>query len=335
MGVTDDIDSNGLWTVDDFEALMGLAAYRYLSHAVGNATEEQWATGQYNSLLAATNATLTTTMHQYNLDYLPCSIVQPNTANRCSNPEDANWAAPFLSGRWAWDAQLFGATVTGPGLQAIDATYDYGFARLAGVLPRNTFGGYPTNYFYSSAYNAGYGSWGLASNQHRDQGILSYEFMLANSQSGPNSWWESAQAPAPSPWIGSHPAGGQGSSPHAWGIANANKVLLDSLVAQTADGSLLVGRGVPNQWLRRGEAISVANFPTTSGARISLSVSVKRRTATLRVTSGRPAGDVIFELPAFVHNVASASTGMVDEATGAVRVSAKTQSVTVRLLTVP
>jgi hypothetical protein len=333
MGVTNDIDSDGLWTVDDFEALMGLAAYRYLAHAVGNPTEEFWAASEYNSLLAATNATLTATMQHFGLDYLPCSMVEPNSANRCSNPEDANWAAPFLSGRWAWDAQLFGANVSGPGLRAIDATYDYGFGRLSGLLPRNTFGGYPTNYFYSSAYNAGYGSWGLASNEHRSQGILSYEFMLANTQSGPNSWWESAQAPAPSPWVGSHPAGGQGSSPHAWGIANANKVLLDSLVAQAADGSLLVGRGIPNQWLTKGATISVANFPTTGGAHVSLKITVKSRTVTLAITGGRPSGDVIFELPAFVHNIASASRGTVDESTGSVRVSARTAFVRVRLQT--
>ena len=32
------------------------------------------------------------------------------------------------------------------------------------------------------------------------------------------------------------PVDGQGSSPHAWGIAGANKVLLDSLVAQQSTG---------------------------------------------------------------------------------------------------
>ena len=76
--------------------------------------------------------------------------------------------------------------------------------------------------------------------------------MIANSQSGPFSWWESSSAPDPhSPWVGRHPATGQGSSPHAWGIAGADKVLLDSLVAQRSDGSLVVGRGVPPGWLDR------------------------------------------------------------------------------------
>ena len=123
------------------------------------------------------------------------------------------------------DGYLFGAPLSGPGVSLIDATYNYGFSRVAGKLPPNTFGGYPTQY-YSTAYNAGYGEWGLASADHRDQGILSYEFMISNGQSGPYSWWESQQFPNPgSPWTGTHPEAGNGSSPHAWGIANANMVL--------------------------------------------------------------------------------------------------------------
>ena len=66
--------------------------------------------------------------------------------------------------------------------------------------------------------------------------------MIADGQSGPYSWWESQQFPNPgSPWIGTHPEAGNGSSPHAWGMANANMVLLDSLAAQRSDGSLIVG----------------------------------------------------------------------------------------------
>ena len=73
-------------------------------------------------------------------------MIEPNSDNRCSNPEDANWAAPFLFGRWAWDGYLFGAHLDGPGKSLIDATYNYGFNRLKGKLPANTFGGYsPTS----------------------------------------------------------------------------------------------------------------------------------------------------------------------------------------------
>jgi hypothetical protein len=330
MGATDDIDADGYWTVDDYEALMGLAAYRYLAERVGVLSEARWATSQYDSLLAATNATLDATVARNHLDYLPCSMAEPNTANRCNNPEDANWAAPFQFGKWAWDAQLFGAKVSGPGLSLIDATYDYGFGRLHGILPPETFGGFPNDYF-SSGYNAAYGSWGLASAHHRDQGILSYEFMISRTQSGPNSWWESDSAPAPSPWVGSHPAGGQGSSPHAWGISEGNNVLLDSLAAQESDGSVIVGRGVPTAWFRDGKVVSASNFPTTDGKRMAFTITRHGRDVTLTLHGDPPPGPILFEIPLFVDNVASTSAGTIDETAGLVTVPASIRRITVGL----
>jgi hypothetical protein len=331
MEKTNDIDANGYWTIDNYEALTGLWAYHWLAQQVGNSAEASWAASQYSSLLAATNKTLDATISANHLNYLPCSMTEPNTANRCANAEDANWAAPFLFGRWAWDGQLFGAPLSGPGISLIDATYSYGFARLAGKLPANTFGGYPTQY-YSTAYNAGYGEWGLASNDYRDQGILSYQFMVANGQSGPYSWWESQQFPNPgSPWAGTHPEAGNGASPHAWGMANANMVLLDSLAAQESNGSLIVGRGVPDSWVSSGQVISLANFPTVSGRHSGLSIRTSGQAVTLTVSGDQPAGAVLFQLPAFVGNIASASAGTVNEKTGTVTVPATVHSVTVHL----
>ncbi len=332
MRETDDIDTDGLWTIDDYEALMGLVAYRYLAQSLGDTPEVTWATQQYDSLLGATNTTLDATIGKYHLGYLPCSMVEPNSANRCANPEDANWAAPMLFGRWAWDGALFGAALSGPGIDLIDATYAYGFDRLAGKLPADTVGGYPVAYYYSSGYNAGYGSWGLASRNHRDQGILGYEFMIDHTQSGPYAWWESANAPEPGvPWVGSHPGGGQGSSPHAWGIANANKVLLDSLAAQRSDGSLIVGRGVPDAWVRNGQSMAASNFPTTDGQRIDFTVSVHGTAVTLALDGDLPSGPVLFELPAFVGNIAATSAGTVDDQSGTVTLAPSVTTVTVTL----
>ena len=333
IGRTEDIDTFGYWTIDNYEALMGLTAYRYLAERVGDTAEAAWANQEYDSLLAATNRTLQATIRRYHLHYLPCSMVEPNTSNRCANAEDANWAAPFLFGRWAWDGSLFGATLAGPGVDLIDATYTYGFHRLRGTLSANTFGGYPDHYYYSTAYNAGYGSWGLASQNHRDQGILSYEFMIRNSQSGPFSWWESVTAPNPaSPWIGSHPRSGQGSSPHAWGIANANKVLLDSLAVERSDGSLIIGRGVPGSWVRTGMTISVTNFPSIDGDRLGFTITVHGGTVSLTLTGDNPTGPVLFELPSFVHNLRPTGAGTIDEGSGTVTLPPGARHITVALV---
>jgi hypothetical protein len=331
MHNTPDIDADGYWTIDNYSALMGLAAYQWLTKTLGKTSEHTWAVDEYDSLLGAVNKTLTATIATYHLDYLPCSMVEPNDNNRCSNPKDANWAAPFLFGRWAWDGYLFDAPINGPGASLIDATYDYGFGRLKGVLPANTYGGYaPTD--YSTGYNAGYGEWGLASERHRDQGILGYQFMIARTQSGPYSWWESVGVPTTSSaWVGSHPTTGAGASPHAWGAADANLTLLDSLVAERGDGTLIVGRGVPDAWVRTGKVIRLANVPISQGHHLGLSVTTHGRQVTLRLTGHRPAGRVSFQLPAFIHNVRHASAGAIDRTAGTVTVPATTRSVTVVL----
>jgi hypothetical protein len=335
MEATNDIDTQGLWTVDDFEALLGLAAYRYVASTIGNASEANWAQQQYVSLLDATDTVLEETITANHLDYLPCSLTQPNTANRCNNPKDANWTSPFGFGGWAWEAGLLGGEVTGPGATLVDATYDYGFGRLEGILPPDTTGGFPGDY-YSSGYNAAQGSAGLAGQAHRDQGILDFEFMVAHGQSGPWSWWESSSAPNPrSPWTGSHPASGQGSSPHAWGIAGSDKVLLDSIVAQRSDGSVVVGRGVPPQWLTAGAPIAVTNFPTTDGKRSSFTVDAHGGAVSLTITGTHLAGKILFELPSFVRNIASTSAGTVDQLTGTVRLAAGIRHVTVTLRRAP
>jgi hypothetical protein len=328
MGSTNDLDTVGYWTSDDYEALLGLVAYQYLAQRVGDQTEADWAAQEYTSLLAATNRTLDATISRYHLDYLPCSMIEPNTADRCVHPEDANWASPLSL--WAWNGSVFGATQDGPGISMIDATYAYGFNRMRGLLPPDTVGGFPDDY-YSSGYNAGYGSAGLAGENYRDLGILGYEFMIANSQSGPYSWWESSTAPAKTPWIGRHPAAGQGASPHAWGMAQANKVLLDSLAAQQADGTLIVGRGAPPAWVGGHRQIAVENFPTIDGRRLNLRISSNGDSVTLTLTGRATSGPTRFELPSFVKNIASSTAGTVNQTTGTVTLAPAIRRVTVRL----
>jgi hypothetical protein len=334
IGRTSDIDANGYWTSDNYEALLGLAGYEYLAKVLGNTTQERWAAAQFNSLLKAVNATLSSTISTYKLDYLPCSMVEPNSANRCSHPEDANWAAPGVYFNWVWNGYLLGAPRTGPAGRTVGdwagRTLSYGFGRLKGLLPPDTFGGYPGEGFWSTAYNGAYGAWGLGSSNYRDEGILALEFLINNDQAGPYAWWEGSTPPGPTPWIGNHPASGGGSSPHSWGIAMGDLGLLDSLVSQRTDGSLIVGRGVPDTWVASGRQIAISNFPTADGHRIGVRITTRAGAVTLRLTGDLP-GPVTFELPAFVGNIAATSAGTVDNAAGTVTISAHTRSVTVTL----
>ncbi|WP_228562555.1 RICIN domain-containing protein [Catenulispora rubra] len=326
------IDADGHWTVDDESALTGLLAYQYIAAKLGNSAEATWAANEYSTLFSAVNTEIQSTINANGLSYLPCAIDVPNTSNRCSYPNDANWASTLLFGRWNWDGYLFGANRTGPLATMLDATYDYGFAHLTS-LPPHTYGGYPG---YSTAYNAGYGEAGLSSTGHRSEGIYDYQFMINNTQSAPFSWWEGIPTAGTTAWgPGRHATAGTGSSPHMWGQANASHVLLDSLMAEKSDGQVIVGRGVPDEWLRSGQTVSATNYPITGGKRIGATVSTSGNAVTLTLSGAAPAAGVAFEIPDFVGNVASASAGTVDNANGIVTLPSGTTSVTVTLSTVP
>ena len=285
------------------------------------------------------NSTLSSTISSNNLDYIPCSMVEPNTANRCSNPEDANWAAPGVYFNWAWNGYLLGAPMTGPdgGTVAdwIDKTLSYGFGRVKGMLPANTFGGYPGEGFFDRLQRRirrlGAGQQQLPRRGHPLAGVPHQQrpgrAVLLVGGLGPAEHDDAVDREPPVQC-------GGGASPHSWGIAMGDLGLLDSLVSQRTDGSLIVGRGVPNSWVASGGRIAVSNFPTTDGRRIGVTITTRGDAVTLQLT-GKPSGPVTFELPAFVNNIASTSAGTVDNGAGAVTIPAHTRSVTVTLAHVP
>jgi hypothetical protein len=333
LNKTNDIDANGYWTVDDASALFGLTTYHYLAARLDYPDEANWAESLYMNLLTAVNQKLIQTMRNNAIDYLTCELTQPNSVNRCNNPTDANWASMLLFGRWSWDGYLFGANQNGPLLNSIDATYTYGFNRLKGLLPEHTYGAYPG---YSTTYNAGYGRSGLRGTQYRDEAILDYQFMLDNTQSSPFGWWESILPPQEMGWEGVHPAGGQGACPHMWGQSFATSALLDSLVVEKYDGTLVVGRGIPDSWVSKGKIIEVTNYPISNNTRMGLRIEgLADNQVSLTLTGETPLGKVVFNLPVFTDNIQSSSTGIADSLSGEVRLDAGTSEVIVKLINFP
>jgi hypothetical protein len=329
MMKTIDVDTLGNWTVDNWSALTGLAAYRWLSLRVGDYLELEWAGLRYDDLLLSANLSLSDTISRNQLDYIPASITEPNSQNRTRAANDANWAAQFLFGRWAWDGYLLGATQFGAGLDLIDDTYSYGFERLKEAgYPEHTFGGYPG---YSSAYNAGYGAAALRGSRYRSEGIRAYQFLIANAMNGPYSWWESIDDPKPSAWEGTHPSGGTGSCPHMWGQAVATKVLLESLAAEFYDGHLLVGRGIPDEWLAPG--VTLSNFPIAHGGRIALELkSPSDGVIDLTFSGATPDQEIYVDLPIFLRRgVAASSAGQYSPDEGRLVLPRDTKSVRIQL----
>ena len=88
---------------------------------------------------------------------------------------------------------------------------------------------------------------------------------------------------------------------------------------------------MPDSWVRTGQVIDLANVPITGGRHVGLRITTRGRVVTLTLTGARPAGPVLFQLPAFLGNLSRSSAGAIDAATGTVTLSASTRSVTVTL----
>lgn len=179
-------------------------------------------------------------------------------------------------------------------------------------LPEHTFGGYPGSWgdMYCSAYNAGYGAAALRGNRHRTAGVRAYRFLLDNCQAGPHWYWENISGPADSAWEGTHPAEGNGSCPHMWGQSVATKVLLDSIASEFFDGTLIVGRGVPSDWLEMGP-IEVRRFPIANGRRVDVRIEKGGDVVALELDGELPAGETVFDLPVFQGRALTTSGGRV------------------------
>ncbi len=316
MKKTDAIDSNGYWTVDNYSSLLGLTTYAYLCEKLYEKydsneylEELQWARKEYESLLSSTEAVLKHTMEKYGISYIPISMEMPNELTERANVLDANWASVYEFGRWDWDGYIFGASRETFMNELLDDTYEYILEAKNGVLPSYyTMGGYTG---VSSGYNAGYYAAALAGERYRTYGIEAYLWLINNGMSCPYGTWECIiNSSDSSVWNRTCCTKGWGSSQHMWGQSMNTKVLLDSLIAEKTDGTIIVGRGVPLTWNESGEEISISNFLCENGKRIGFTIKSEGNTITFKLTGDKlETSSVSVELPVFVNNISAVSAG--------------------------
>lgn len=340
---TNAIDSNGYWLIDNWAALAGLTTYQYLCDEMYDKygeesyqIESQWAQEEYDSLLAVVEKTQKAMRDTYDYPYLSIDMNVPTEDSARGDVRDGNWASMFLFGRWGWDGYLFGAEQEGSEMIGlIDDTYAHGFERREEVSDTiYNFGGYPHGY-YSSAYNAGYGSTALRGEEYRDAGIKAYQFMIQNSMSGPFGWWEGIDYQSEdSPWDVAHAKGGGGSCQHMWGQSTASKVLIDALIAEKINDKIIIGRGVPKEWITANQTFSVSNHVVEQGKKVGYAVQISPdgKDVTITFTGDQTTIPFSVELINFKNNIASISEGFeFDQESGIVTVPAGTKSVTVTL----
>ncbi len=355
------IDTQGSWTMGEWNALIGLAGIRYISEYLGaleddpvqKAQYEAWAQrahATYDDLYEADLRVINATMEREHIDYIPTAINQSNEQNRTRTPSDGNWANHFHAGRWAYEAYKLGAyqgdlTVDGDLLSGVmtnvDRSFDYGLGRLVGTLPSYATGGFPG--FFSS-YNGSYGSGALAGDRYRSFAVYAYQMMLDNQQS-PNGWWETVLYPGATVWEpGVHPIGGVGSNPHMWGNTSTAYALEQGFASQKVMNDptkrdLIIGRGTPREWIAEGKVSNLVGFPMADGTKADIRLEgLSGNRFKLTLTGDAPTGQISLELAALLNdNVASVVADGVsmpeayDAASGKVLVPGTTREVIVTL----
>lgn len=304
-----DIDNIGYWTVDNWSVLMGLTAYEYIARKLEEDKESTWAGELYDKLLAAADKIMGKTISDNDLQYIPASMVEVNDKNVCANPKNTNWASMFLFGRWAWDGYLFGAKQYGVMVDMIDTTYDYGLqrGREAGLYPHSFGGGTFSNSIGS--YNSGLAATGLRGEQYRSEGIYAYQAMISYGMTGPYAWWESSGEAELGKWKGNHPVSGDGSCPHMWGQAMASKVLIESLIAEKVDGTIIIGRGIPAEWLFPGKCIEIENYSISDSRRIGYKLLAGEKEIELEISGNSTDKDIYIQIKALEDNIDTLSVG--------------------------
>lgn len=290
------LDHPNHWLVDNWAMLTGLAAYRVICSKLGEEDEAGWAAETYDKLLDACNRCIGEVSERENTSYLPAFMLGAYPRRPNKDNTSAGWATALHMGRWPWECYMLGVRQEGIMLDNIDSTYDYGFEQSSAVLPPHSFGGFNG---WCTSYNAGFGFAGLRGDRYRSEGIRAYQWMIDNGMNGPYSWWETCEEPdAECRWqAGQHPAKGSGSCPHMWGDSFSRKILLNSLIDEFADGRVIIGRGIPAQWLEPGQEIKISNVLLRDRRRFGYHLIADADAIRITFSGDEPAGDIVLDLP--------------------------------------
>jgi hypothetical protein len=320
---------------DEFAAIYGLRAYQNLANAFSR-TDSTWA-GEA-SWAASTASGINTALDNYlesqtfkrigGRHYYACLDQCAFATSYTGNYLGTTWLMSSLP----WDGALAGNTLGGTWRDTFDDTNYAAFGARdsqAPGIPPHSWGAWWSDYGYGNTFNAGSGVQLLAASDVnlRTEAMSDLEWLLAN-QSAPMQWGESFSR-------------GSWSTPladnNAYGLASTQKAIAETSVSVTADGTAIIGRGLPTSWITSGKPTSWTRVPVGGGATIGFTMTPLPGNKVQLTLKGNAHTAVRFELPLFVGNITAASSGTVDSAHGTVALPAGTSStvVTVRTESAP
>ena len=112
-------------------------------------------------------------------------------------------------------------------------------------------------------------------------------------------------------WEGVHSPLGD-PTPSAWAQAVSNLATIIALCAPTLDHKVIVGRGIPTEWLQDGMSLRVENVPIANGKRFGYELRAFRDRVEFDFLGDAPDGEILVDLPIFNRSLVKTSAGTID-----------------------
>lgn len=104
---------------------------------------------------------------------------------------------------------------------------------------------------------------------------------------------------------------------------------IDAVVSQLEDDTIVIGQGIPGEWLLEGELLSFENYPLQGGGKLDGTITGGEREIRIRLSPTMPTAASL-EFPVLLNNIEYASCGF-DSENGIVSVPAGITEITVHL----
>lgn len=319
---------------DDFTAMHGLAAYRYLAEAWGQTDEVTWTTEQMDSLNTALNKAMDDFMQRNDTDWYMCALNDDSGFwKRHLNGSvlyDGNFiCSSLMMSTFPWDAVLRGYDLEGTWAEYFEKSIDNAVElkkKMSAKIPDGSWGAW-WGHEYGSVYNVGQSVPMLYSDKYRTAVVESYEWLLDN-QTAPYQWAESFdRGLSADDWTEA------AIDYETWGLGFLRQGLLEAVASVKTDGTVIIGRGVPNEWMVSGTPIEWQNISINDGKKIKhlKLYAADAKTIKLELTGDDATNNIVLDLAALKDNIAAVSGGDIDNENGTVTIGKSTKELTVTL----
>lgn len=318
---------------DNFTALHGLVSYKYLCEAWGWEDQVAWADTTMTNLNNALNRCMDDFMERNGTEWYMCAMNDDSGFwKRHLNGSvlyDGNFiCSSLMMSTFPWDAVLRGYDLGGTWSDYFEASLDNAMELKAKCdnIPDGSWGAW-WGHEYGTVYNVGQSVPMLYSDKYRTAVVTAYEWLMKN-QTAPFQWAESFD-----PGQNADDWTTAAIDYETWGLGFLRQGLLEATASVKTDGTVIIGRGIPNEWMVSPTPIEWQNIQINDGRKFDTLklYSPSATTVKLELTGDDATNDIVLDLAALKNNIASVSVGTFDNEAGTVTIPANTKELTVTL----